>query len=250
MLRPVKDVVDAAGLDNLAALHHRDAVGHAPRHRQVVGDQDDRHAHPRLQLLQELQDLRLDGDVDRRRRLVGDEQVGLVGERHGDHDALALAARQLMGKRREPLRRVADADQLQQLERAPARRLGQETLVDQEHLVDLLLDPMQRVERGQRLLEDHRDAVAADAAHDPLAGADQLGAAKADAALRVPRDGVGQELQDRQGRDRLARAAFADHRQGLALLDAEADALDRLDLAHRRAERDVKVLDLEQRRVL
>jgi hypothetical protein len=44
----------------------------------------------------QLDDLRLHRDVERGGRLVGDEQIGLVGERHGDHHALALAAGQLM----------------------------------------------------------------------------------------------------------------------------------------------------------
>ena len=42
------------------------------------------------------EDLRLHGDVERGGRLVGDQQVGLVGERHRDHHALALPAGQLM----------------------------------------------------------------------------------------------------------------------------------------------------------
>ena len=48
-----------------------------------------------LELGQQFQDLRLDGDVEGRGRLVGDEQLGLVGQRHGDHDALALPAGKL-----------------------------------------------------------------------------------------------------------------------------------------------------------
>ena len=75
----------------------------------------------RLQLFQQLKDLRLDGDVERGRRLVGDQQIRLVGERHGDHDALALAARQLMRIGVEPLLGIANADLVQQLDDARAR---------------------------------------------------------------------------------------------------------------------------------
>ena len=77
-----------------------------------------RHAELRLQVLQQLQDLRLHGDVERGRRLVGDEQVGAVGERHGDHHALALAARELMRIGAEPLGRIDDADLGQKLDDA------------------------------------------------------------------------------------------------------------------------------------
>ena len=46
--------------------------------------------------LDQLQDLGLDGHVERGRRLVGDQQVGVARERHRDHHALAHAARELV----------------------------------------------------------------------------------------------------------------------------------------------------------
>ena len=49
-----------------------------------------------LQVLQQVDDLRLDGDVERRDRLVADDEVGLDGERAGDADALSLAAGELV----------------------------------------------------------------------------------------------------------------------------------------------------------
>ena len=49
-----------------------------------------------LQVLQQVDHLRLDRDVERRHRLVADDQLGLDGERAGDADALALAAGELV----------------------------------------------------------------------------------------------------------------------------------------------------------
>ena len=72
--------------------------------------------------LSSLQDLRLHRDVERGGRLVGDQQIGLVGERHRDHHALALAARQLVRIAREPACGIGDADLGQQLDDARARR--------------------------------------------------------------------------------------------------------------------------------
>ena len=72
----------------------------------------------RLQLLEQLEDLRLGGDVERGGRLVGDDQRGLQRQRHGDHHALALAAGQLV--------RVAGQDALglgqAHVARTPRRR--------------------------------------------------------------------------------------------------------------------------------
>ena len=78
--------------DNLSVLHHNHIVGDAPDNVEVVGDEQHRHAELGLQVFEQLEDLRLHGDVERRRRLVGDQEIGVVGERHGDHHALALTA--------------------------------------------------------------------------------------------------------------------------------------------------------------
>ena len=51
-----------------------------------------------LQVAQQLEHLALHGHVERGRRLVGDQHVGLEGQRHGDHDALAHAAGKLVRK--------------------------------------------------------------------------------------------------------------------------------------------------------
>ena len=48
------------------------SVGHLAHDAQVMGDQQHGHAELALQVFQELQDLRLDGDVEGRRGLVGD----------------------------------------------------------------------------------------------------------------------------------------------------------------------------------
>ena len=69
------------------------------------------------QALDQVEDLRLDGHVERGRRLVGDQQLGVAGERHGDHHALAHAARELVRVVVERARRGRDADQLEQLDR-------------------------------------------------------------------------------------------------------------------------------------
>ena len=69
------------------------------------------------------QDLGLHGDVERGGRLVRDQEVRLVGERHRDHDALALAAGQLMRIALQPGFGIGNADLRQQFERARPRRL-------------------------------------------------------------------------------------------------------------------------------
>ena len=59
---------------------------------------DEKHRQPALfaQLRQQLEDLRLYGDVEGGRRLVSDEKSRTVHDRHRDHHALSLPARELV----------------------------------------------------------------------------------------------------------------------------------------------------------
>ena len=75
-----------------------------------------------LQVAHQVEDLRLDGHVQRRGRLVGDQQLRIAGQRHGDHHALAHAAGQLVRILAHPPRRRRNADQRQHLDRLAARR--------------------------------------------------------------------------------------------------------------------------------
>ena len=60
--------------------------------RQVVADEQQRQAELVLQIDQQVDDLRLHRNVQRRHRLVADDQVGAGRQRARDADALALAA--------------------------------------------------------------------------------------------------------------------------------------------------------------
>jgi hypothetical protein len=94
--RPVDHVGDRADLDDAPGVHDRDAVGGLGDHAHVVRHQHHRGAVVAAQALQHLDDLRLDRHVERRRRLVGDDELRLRGERERDDDALAHAARELV----------------------------------------------------------------------------------------------------------------------------------------------------------
>ena len=192
-----------------------------------MGDQQQRHAEFLLQVLEKLEDLRLHRDVERRRRLIGDEQVGIVGERHGDHHPLALAAGQLMRIAFERRSR----SRMPTLVRSSMMRarcaVAAQRRMQLEDFADLPLDRVQRVERGHRLLEDHGDVIAAHLAQVPLVGIEQFLALEPDASRGMTCGGIGQELQDRQRRHRFARARFADQRQRLALVEREGNVVDR-----------------------
>ena len=67
------------------------------------------------------EDLRLDGDVERGGRLVGDQQRGPVQQRDRDRDPLAHAAGELVRIGVQPLVGRGDADRDQRVARARPR---------------------------------------------------------------------------------------------------------------------------------
>ena len=106
-----------------------------PHDAEVVGDEQVGQAELVLQVVEQVDDLRLDRDVERRDRLVGDDELRVQRERAGDADALALAARELVRVAVAVLRR--EADELEQLRtRAASIWPRSPMLVDAQRLGD------------------------------------------------------------------------------------------------------------------
>ena len=70
----LEELVDRRLLGDARRVHDDDLVGDLGDDAEVVGDHDDRGAVVVLQLVHQLEDLRLRRHVERRRRLVGDQQ--------------------------------------------------------------------------------------------------------------------------------------------------------------------------------
>ena len=122
MRRAGKDRRRRAGLDHLAGVHHQQVLHAVGHHGQVVADEQQRHAGVGHQRGQQVQHLALHRHVERRRRLVGDQQVRPAGQRDGDHHPLALAAGQLVRVGGQPLRGLRQLHAVQQPQRLGARR--------------------------------------------------------------------------------------------------------------------------------
>src|SRR5205085_11607983 len=105
----------------------------------------------------------LDCDIERRGGLVGDQQPGIAGNRHGDHHALVHAARELMREGIEAALRRGDADLLEKLDAALAPCPTIEALVNPERLAELKSDREARIEAAGGLLEHHGHFLAHDA---------------------------------------------------------------------------------------
>ncbi len=233
-------------LDDLAEIHHGDTVRHVLDNREIMADEQQRKAELALQILQQIDDLRLDGDVERRDRLVADDQFGFGGQCASDADALALAAGKFV---RPPAQRVTrqahGVHQRHHLRFEFGRGFGEAEIADR--FGQDIAHAHARVEAGERILEHHLDA-APHAAQAPgrevidtlaiqhhLAGGD----------VEQPQDGPA----DR----RLAAAGLADQRQRLAARDLKGHAVHRIDPFRSAAEQSatdrevlLEVVDLQE----
>ena len=201
-----------------------------------------------LQVDEQLEDLRLDGDVERGGRLVGDDERGVHHERHRDHDALAHAAGELVRVLAGALLRRRNADELEHLDGAVPRVAPAHARVHARDFGDLVADGEDRIERRHRLLEDHRDAIAADVAHLLVAQRDEVLSLELDAAAGLDSARRLNQPQDRQRGDRLSAARFADDPDRLAGPDVEGDAVDRARDAALGVELGAQIVDGEKRR--
>ena len=220
--RPAEELLGGRQLDDLAEVHDRDPVGDVADDGEVVGDEEVGQVELLLQLDEQVEHLRLDRDVERGHRLVGDDELRAQHEGAGEADPLALAAAELV--RVAPGRLGAEADALEHLDHGLVAPLALEP-VDPQALADEVAHLHARVERADGVLEDDL--------HVP-AHRLQLGAAETPHVDAVELDLAGGRLeqpQQRAAERRLAAAGLADEADRLAAEDVEVDAVHRLELA-------------------
>ncbi len=176
----------------------------------------------RLQPAQQLQDLRLHRHVQRRGRLVGDQQVGLA-QRAPWRSSPAGACRPRT--RADTCRTAAPAPGCRPAPASamPRRRASASSmpLCRVSTSVIWSRDPHGRVERGHRVLEDHRDIGRRGSRSAPGAadsGSRCRGSARGRSRGRCCASRPMIDEEDLA----LARAALADHAQALAGSDGEA----------------------------
>jgi hypothetical protein len=206
---------------------HEHPVGDPADHGQVVGDEQQAGLRRGPDLPDQLQHLGLHGHVQRRRRLVGDQQLGLADQGHRDHDPLPHSARELVRIAVVRPRRITQVDLFHGGDRGLPRRLTRTAAVGPVGLGDLITDRVVRVQRRQRVLEDHRDPVTADPAQLTITAADQLGLPSRSEQPDRSADlrGRRQQAHDRQRRHRLAGAGLADQAERLAARHREGQSV-------------------------
>ncbi len=185
-------------------------------------DQDHRHPELPLEVGQQLQDLRLDRHVERRRGLVGDEDLGFACQRHGDHHALLHATAHLVWVVPRADLGFRNADAPQHPDGSCRRVASGDHAMCPQGLGDLRPDSEHRVETRRGFLEDHRDLRAAYAAHLLGGELEEIHPVVLHHALLrdVPRRRLDQP-QQREGRHGLAAARFTHDTQRLSREEIE-----------------------------
>jgi len=132
--------------NDMPRVHHRNVIGHARHHAEVMGDQQDGHSRIFLQLLQQLQDLGLDGDIQGGSGFIGDEQLRLARQGNGDHHPLLHAAGKLMGIFIVTARPIRDPHRIQQFQHPLAHLASPQTAMPPQHFSDLLTHREHRIQ--------------------------------------------------------------------------------------------------------
>ena len=96
MARAPQNLAGGTDLDDGTEVHDGHAMAQVSHRADVVRDEQVGQAALRLEIRHEVQDLSPHRDVERRDRLVRDDDLRRHGERAGDGDALPLAPRKLM----------------------------------------------------------------------------------------------------------------------------------------------------------
>ena len=226
MQRVLEDVLGRAVFDETAEVHNAHRVRDMLDDRQVVRDEQVGQLVLLLQFLQQVDDLRLDRHVERRDRLVADDEFGVERQRPRDADTLSLTAREL----------VRIAVLVEGLQTAVVHDLVdivlvlflRHDLVLADRFADDLADREPGRERRERILEDDL--------HLGPEGTQFFTGKIVDFAAVEQHLSAGlfaRETQDGASGGGLAAARFPDQPHRGPALQIEGDAVDRLDVADR-----------------
>ena len=173
---------------------------------EVMGD-DDRRRRPFLRYPQkEVENRSLRRYVEGARRLVGQDQSGVVRHRDGDSHALAHPAGELVGVLVHPPPDIRHAHLREQV-RSSITQLGPRLLrgVRRQRLDDLPPYGVDGVERAERVLKDHPDALATQPSKNGVRRPEHVNAVEPDASSASLARRLDQ-AQHRVHKGRLARA--------------------------------------------
>ena len=240
----VEQVSGGGALGDAARVHDQGPVACPGDHAQVVGDHKQGRSLFGGQLGDQVENPRLNDDVERGGRLVGDQQTRAAGQGDGQDDALALAAGELVGIEIEGEPCRGQADPIEQSGGPVPRGGPRQAEVQPQALRDLPTDRPHRIERAHGFLEHHGQGPPTQGAEPFLVRRQQVLAVEQDPAAGGR--GLGQQAHDGQRGHRFSAAGLADQTQTLAGLQDEGNPVQNARRTARRGDGDGQVLNREQ----
>ena len=224
----VENVGLGAEFYQTAGVHDGDAIGYMRNDGEIVRDEEHRQSEFVAEVVEQVEDLLLDGDIESGGGLVGDEQLRTVDDGHGYHDALAHASGELVRIAAGALAGIGDSNVAHAFDRSMPGFGFRDAMMSEDGFGDLVADAHDGVEGGHGLLEDHGNARAAKLAQ-PIGW--QLGEMRGDTVVVLktvlksdfaPDDGSGREqAHDGERGDGFSGAGFADQAEHFAGGDGE-----------------------------
>ena len=144
----------------LAGIGHGDTIAQIAGQSDIVGNKYHRDSGILFEVLEQIHDLSLNADIERRGRFIEDEQIGVHYQCGGDDHALLLSAAQLVRIAIGDIRWKADS--FEQLADALRRLLSVGISGGKQWFSDLKADAQDRIENTHRPLENHGDFSPAD----------------------------------------------------------------------------------------
>ncbi len=233
-------------LDDLSQVHDGDVRGHIGHHGQVVPDQQVTEFQVLLQIHQEVNDLQADGDVQRGRGFVEDDDLRVRGNGPGDGHALPLASAQFV--RVDLYQSGVQTHRSQRFQSFRFQLFPAQIAGNLQGLRDDLPDPETGAQRGERVLKDRLNRAAVGLQFRTDQGMDVLPFVEHLPVCRLFKQ------QQCLGKGGLSASGLSHHPQNLPRFDRQIDTVQGLDPSDHMVQYDpgldremhLEITDLEQ----
>lgn len=141
----IENFANGSLFDDASGIHDGDIVAHVRNDAKIVSDEQKREFEFLPQCSQQIQILQLNGRVERRRCLIGNQHLWAAGDRNGPAHALAHTAAELMRIRLHPSFRRRHPDTAQTLDDTLQLRAFAKAFMQCDGLADLIADAEYRI---------------------------------------------------------------------------------------------------------
>jgi len=217
MFRAPADLFRGADFHKLSEVHYADSPRELLDHGDGMAYEKIGESKLPLKFQQQVRDLCLDGNIQRRHGFVGNNELWIQSQRASDPDALPLAATEFVGI--APHGSGIESHNLQEFDDAIFSFGSLKSFVNREGLSNYRSNPHARIKGRVRILEDDLH-IASTTTEIFSAEFQQVDAVKSDFS-RVGLD----QAQDRTAGRRFATSRFTDEAEGFAAEDGKADVV-------------------------